>query len=73
MNQQNQPGLHQIITNQQEQPGPAGTAGELCCASLNKVKISKDEDSRPRKHYKASYAYVLSQFYFSKTSFHQCI
>ena len=37
--------------NQQESPGgpgPAGTPGEvLCHVSLNEVKISEDEDSRP--------------------------
>ena len=51
MTQQRQPGLHWISLSQQETPGEV-----LCCASLNKVKISEDEDLRPTKRCRASYA-----------------
>lgn len=41
--------LPQIGMNQQERPEPAGIPKVLCCASLNKVKISEEEgeDTRP--------------------------
>ena len=52
--QQKQPGLHQIGTSQWEGPGPAGVPGVLCCAALNKVKVS--EESRPRRRCTASNA-----------------
>lgn len=45
----------------------------LYCASLNEVKVSKDEKARPTKHCKASYSTVLSlsvrsYLYFLQTS-----
>jgi hypothetical protein len=56
MTQQKQPGLCEISKSQQEEPGPLGTPGVLCHASLHDVKISDDEDVQPMKHCKASYA-----------------
>ena len=60
--QQKLPGLRRIPVSQPGPgPGPVGMSGEvLCCASLNKVKISEDEDLRPMKYGKASYASVPS-------------
>jgi hypothetical protein len=47
----------------QKQPGPAGMPGKVLCHDfLNKVKINEDQDSRPTKYCKASYASPLSQF-----------
>ena len=40
--------------NQQESAGDTGEV--LCGASLNRVKISEDEDLRPTEHCRASYA-----------------
>lgn len=61
MMQQKQPGPCWIGMSQQEPPGPTGTPGEvLSHASLNKVKINKDKDVRPTKHYKANCASQLS-------------
>ena len=59
MIQQKQPGLHCIGMNQPDCLGQAGTPGVLCHASLNKVKVSKDENLRPKKHHKDSYASLL--------------
>ena len=68
MTQQKQPGLRGIGTSQWEWPGPAGLSGDvLCCASLNEVKIIKDEDVRAMKRCKASYVSPSSlsiEFYY---------
>ena len=54
-----QPSLHRISISQWEQPEPTEKPREVrCCASLNKVEISKDE--RPTKHCTASNASSLS-------------
>lgn len=55
--QQKQPIFYQISTSKLERQGPARMSGEvLCYASLNEVKISENEDTRPMEHCKASYA-----------------
>ena len=62
-NQKKQPGLHRIGIIQRVQTGPNGMPGEvLCCVFLNEVKISEDEDVKPTKHCKASYASTPSLF-----------
>ena len=51
--------FHWIGTRQWAWPGPARMPREaLCCASLNKVKIS--EGARPMKHCMATYTSALS-------------
>lgn len=66
---QKQPSLSQISISQQEQPGPAG-APEVLCASLNEVKISRDQQSlQARSHCPLDPIYTPSKHHVSSNGF----